>query len=138
MLQLLSSNEVEFLVVGAYAMGVYGLVRATADIDIWIAASTENSEKVYKTLQQFGAPLNEVDRHTFVRKGVVFQIGVAPRRIDIITQIDGVDFKDAYQKRYETIIEGMIIPFIAKQDLIKNKESTGRDKDKLDAQQLRE
>jgi hypothetical protein len=137
MLQLLSANGVEFLVVGAYAMGVYGFVRATGDIDIWIAVSAENSEKVYKTLEQFGAPLNEIRRDTFVKKGIVFQIGVAPRRIDIITQIDGVDFADAYQKRFEVELGDIKIPFISMPDLIKNKETTGRDKDRLDAQQLR-
>ena len=138
MLQLLSDNEVKFLVVGAYAMGAYGFVRATGDIDIWVLASAENSEKIYKTLLQFGAPLNQIDRNTFAEeKEVIFQIGVAPRRIDIITHIDGVDFQSAYRKRRQVTVEDIKMPFISKHDLIKNKESTGRSKDKLDAEQLR-
>lgn len=138
MLQLLKSNEVRFLVVGAYAMGVYGYPRATGDMDIWILASGENSQKVLNALKDFGAPLAEIDETTFTGRNIVFQIGVAPRRIDIITSIDGVEFEQAWQRRVETDIDGLKVPFISKPDLIKNKESTGRDKDILDAKILRE
>ncbi len=138
MLQILSNNKVKFLVVGAYAMGVYGCPRATGDIDLWVMASTENSEKVYNALKDFGAPLHQIDNHTFNKPSVVFQIGVAPRRIDILTKIDGVEFDTAYEKRNEVNIEGMTIPFISLKDLVINKLSTGRQKDKLDTEKLSE
>lgn len=137
MLQGLSDNKVRFLVVGAYAMGAYGYPRATGDFDIWIEVSSENSEKIYRTLSQFGAPISDVTKSTFCEEGIIFQIGVAPRRIDIITKIDGVDFKKAYSNKQEIEIEEIKIPFISKEDLIRNKESTGREKDKLDAKYLR-
>ena len=123
MLQILLKNRVDFLVVGAYAMGVHGYPRATGDLDLWIAASSENSAHVYESLKEFGAPLAELDKDTFCEEGIVFQIGVAPRRIDIITKIDGVDFENAYQSKINVEIEGISIPFISKDDLIKNKGS---------------
>jgi len=138
MLQILLNNEVKFLVVGAYAMGAHGYPRATGDIDIWVEASLQNSKKIYKSLSEFGSPLSEVTQETFTEKGIIFQIGVAPRRIDIITYIDGVDFPSAYQEKEEIDIEKLKIPFISKENLIKNKEATGREKDKLDANSLRE
>ena len=138
MLQILLNNKVRFLVVGAYAMGAYGYPRATGDIDIWVEASSENSEKIHQSLSEFGAPLSEVTKTTFCEEGIVFQIGVAPRRIDIITKIDGVDFNKAYSDKQKMEIEGIKIPFLSKEDLIKNKESTGREKDQLDVKYLRE
>ncbi len=138
MLLILLNNKVKFLVVGAYAMGAYGYPRATGDIDIWVEVSLENSEKIYQSLLEFGAPLSEITEMTFCEEGIVFQIGVAPRRIDIITKIEGVDFKKAYSDKQEIEIEGIKIPFLSKENLIKNKESTGREKDKLDAKYLRQ
>ncbi|MGZ3558870.1 MAG: hypothetical protein ACXWMJ_09655 [Syntrophales bacterium] len=136
MLQILLGNDVHFLVVGAYAMGAYGYPRATGDFDIWVDTSPENSKKVYSSLATFGAPLTDISDQTFKEEGIVFQIGIAPRRIDIITHIDGVRFKDAYGSKKVIEVEGLHIPFISKSDLIKNKRSTGRDKDKLDADYL--
>ena len=138
MLQSLSGNKVKFLVVGAYAMGVYGYPRATGDFDIWVESSPENSKKILAALKKFGAPLSEINEKTFARKGIVYQIGVAPCRIDLITQIDGVAFKDAYRSKNVIKIDGLRVPFISKEDLIKNKKSTGRKKDKLDIDYLRE
>ena len=137
MLQILLDNKVRFLVVGAYAMGVYGYPRATGDFDIWVEASSENSEKIYRSLSQFGAPLSDITKTTFCEEGIIFQIGVAPRRIDIITKIDGVDFKKAYPDKQEIEIEDIKIPFLSKEDLIRNKESTSHEKDKLDVKYLR-
>ncbi|MFH1957757.1 MAG: hypothetical protein ABIJ15_04705 [bacterium] len=137
MLQILLNNEVKFLTVGAYAMGAYGYPRATGDFDIWVEASANNSQKIYLSLSEFGAPLSEITKDTFTKKGIIFQIGVAPRRIDIITHIDGVNFQDAYKSRENIEIENLSIPFISKENLIKNKQSTGRKKDKLDADYLK-
>jgi len=132
MLQILLNNKVKFLIVGAYAMGAYGYPRATGDFDIWIEASADNSKKVYKSLSEFGALLSDIAIDTFVKEGIIFQIGVAPRRIDFITYIDGVNFQEAYKLRNNIEIESLPIPFISKEDLIKNKKSTGREKDKID------
>ena len=136
MLQALLDNGTKFLLVGAYAMGAHGYPRATGDIDIWVEPSEENSRRVYSSLAAFGAPLHEIDETTFVRHGCVFQIGVAPRRIDIITSISGVEFDEAYQKRQCVDIEGLAIPILSLGDLIRNKRATGRDKDRLDADHL--
>jgi len=137
MLQILLKNEAKFLVVGAYAMGACGYPRATGDIDIWVESSPDNSGRVYKSLSEFGAPLAELNKGSFCEKGIIFQIGIAPRRIDVITQIDGVEFSRAYENRQEVEIEGLKIPFLSKADIITNKEATGRDKDKADVKYLR-
>jgi hypothetical protein len=136
MLQVLLDNGVKFLLVGAYAMGAHGYPRATGDIDIWVEPSPDNSKRVYHALAQFGAPLHEVDEATFVKPGVVFQIGIAPRRIDIMSAISGVEFDEAYQHRQTVEIEGMAIPLLSYDDLVRNKRATGRDRDGLDADRL--
>ena len=136
-LQILLSNKVKFLVIGAYAMGAYGYPRATGDFDIWVEASPENSKKVFRSLAEFGAPLLDVTEKTFSPEGIVFQIGVAPRRIDITTYIDGVTFKESYKTKEIIKIENLSVPFISKSDLIKNKKSTGREKDQLDVKYLK-
>ena len=100
-LQILLKNNVRFLVVGAYAMAVHGYPRATGDFDIWVEPSEKNSENIYKSLLEFGAPLKDITESTFSEEGIVFQIGVAPRRVDIITGIDGVDFADAHNDKEE-------------------------------------
>ena len=136
MLHVLLDHEVRFLVVGAYAMGAYGYPRATGDFDLWVDTSAENAKRIYASLAEFGAALDEISEETFTEEGIVFQIGVAPRRIDIITHIDGVCFNDAYETREDIEVDGLIIPFISKQNLIKNKRATGRPKDRLDADYL--
>lgn len=138
MLQSLLNNEVRFLIVGAYALAVYGYPRATGDFDIWVEASSENSKKILSALTSFGSSTSGLTETTFMQKGIVFQIGVAPRRIDLITHIDGVDFKNAYPSRTTIVMEGLNLPFISKENLILNKKSTGRDKDLIDAKHLEE
>ena len=138
MLQSLLDNEVKFLIVGAYALAAYGYPRATGDFDIWVEASPENSPKILSALTSFGSPTSGLTEKTFIQKEIVFQIGVAPRRIDLITHINGVDFNNAYPSRTTIVMEGLDIPFISKENLIKNKKSTGRDKDLVDAKHLEE
>ncbi|MBU0694699.1 MAG: hypothetical protein KKC11_08565 [Candidatus Omnitrophica bacterium] len=136
-LQILLNNKVKFLIVGAYAMGAQGYPRATGDFDIWVEPSPENSKKVYDSLSEFGAPLEQINTETFIKKGIIFQIGVVPRRIDILTFIDGVKFDKAYKDKENIKIEGLTIPFLSKENIIKNKKATGREKDKLDVKYLR-
>lgn len=137
MLQLLSGEGVRFLLVGAYALGAHGYPRATGDIDIWIDANSKNATCLIRALKKFGAPLEDISEKDFQKKGIVFQIGVAPRRIDIITSIDGVSFEEAYRDRDSLKIDGLTVPVLSLKSLIKNKESTGREKDLLDAKELR-
>jgi hypothetical protein len=136
MLQILLNNEVKFLIVGAYALAAYGYPRATGDFDIWVEASAKNSKKILSSLASFGASTSGLTEKTFMEKGIIFQIGVAPRRIDFITHIDGVDFSDAYPSRKTIVMEELNLPFISKENLIKNKKSTGRDKDLVDVKYL--
>jgi len=138
MLQILLDNKAKFLIVGAYSMGAYGYPRATGDIGIWVESSPENSKKIYQSLATFGAPLAQMSEETFSEKGIIFQIGVAPRRIDIITHIDGVNFQEAFASKEIVEIDGLKIPFISRKDLIKNKRATGREKDRIDANLLEE
>jgi len=135
-LRILSETGARYLVVGAYAMSVHGYPRATGDIDIWVECSAVNSRLVYKAVAAFGAPLSGITPETFAEEGIVFQIGVAPRRVDILTRVDGLSFQEAFQNRQELELEGLIIPVTSKADLIQNKRATGRAKDRLDAQVL--
>jgi hypothetical protein len=137
LLQILLDNEIKFLIVGAYAMAAYGYPRATGDFDIWVEKTQENSTRLYRSLSQFGAPVTRITKNTFTEPDVVFQIGIAPRRIDIFTSIDGVDFREAWKSKIDIEVEDLPLPFISKKDLIKNKESTGREKDRLDAALLK-
>lgn len=127
------AEKVEFLVVGGYAMAFHGYVRATGDIDLWIRASDDNAEKVWRALKTFGAPLFDLNIEDLKTPGMVFQIGLVPSRIDVITQINGVEFDEAWNEHETVEIEGLTIPVIGKTQLLKNKKSTGRVKDRNDA-----
>ena len=136
MLQLLLEEQVDFILVGAYALSAHGYPRATGDIDIWVKADEANSKKIYQALSRFGAPLDQINENGFAGEGIIFQIGVAPRRIDIITQIDGVTYDEADEDKIVVEVEELKLPIISLSKLIKNKMSTGREKDKLDAKFL--
>ena len=135
-LHALSDEKVKFILVGAYALAAHGYPRATMDIDIWVMPSPDNAEAVLRALRSFGAPLQNLSQKDLEEDGTVFQIGVAPRRIDIITAATGLNFENTYQNAVLVNIEGidMHIPSIA--DLIINKRATGRTKDLADAEAL--
>src|SRR4030042_4452228 len=99
MLSMFIERRVEFLIVGAYAMAVHGYPRATGDINIFVKPSLENSGRVLRAIEDFGVPVEQVSRTDFETPGTVFQIGVAPRRIDILTEIDGITFEEAAEDR---------------------------------------
>jgi len=136
MLQFLLEEKVEFILVGAYALGAHGYPRATGDIDIWVKADENNSKRTYNALARFGAPLDQLQVNDFAVEGVIFQIGVAPRRIDIITRIDGVTYNEANDDKIIVEVEGLLLPVLSLDNLIKNKLATGREKDELDAKYL--
>jgi hypothetical protein len=132
MLSALSEEGAEFLVVGAYALAVHGLPRATGDLDIWIGLSTANRERVWQALATFGAPLYSLSPEDLSRPDLVFQIGVAPQRIDLLTTVDGVEFETAWRDRLETEVSGVNVPVISREHLAQNKRATGRPQDLAD------
>jgi len=127
-LSAFSEERVEFLVVGAYALAVHGLPRATGDIDLWVRPTRDNARRVRAALARFGAPIGNLSEQDLVTRGTVFQIGVAPRRIDVLTSIDGVEFDEAWAARTMTRVGGVDIPVIGRAELIRNKKATGRAK----------
>jgi hypothetical protein len=135
-LSIFNEEKVEYLVVGAYAVAAYGLPRATGDIDLWINRERLNAQKVWLALGKFGAPLLDLTEDDLGSSGVVFQIGVAPNRIDILTSIDGVEFHDAWRQRVEVNIEGLLVPVISRAHLIANKKTVGRPQDLADIDRL--
>lgn len=119
-------------------MAAHGRVRATGDIDLWVESGRQNAAKVMEALENFGAPLHEIQQEDFQEPDLVFQIGVAPRRIDILTSIDAVEFSEAWNGRKEVRVSGLTVPVIGRAELIKNKLSTGRLKDQADAASLQD
>ena len=133
MLSALFAENAEFLVVGAYALATHGYPRATGDIDIWIRRSPENADRVWRALRRYRAPMRNLTIDDLHAPDIVFQIGVAPFRIDILTSISGVEFDDAWPHRVETEVAGRRYPVIGRQHLLQNKKATGRPKDVADA-----
>ncbi len=133
-LQLLNQFEVECLIVGGFAVMKYGEPRYTKDLDVWVHNSAENSTRVVAALKQFGAPLEHdgINAETFTGKQVVYQIGVAPVRVDILTEITAVEFSDAWQKKVASSFFGVPVYFISLDDLLTNKRALGRDSDLTD------
>jgi hypothetical protein len=132
MLSALSARRADYMVVGAYALAYHGLPRATGDIDIWVRCSAENAELVLGALMDFGAPVSVLSAEDFQTPDMVIQIGVAPRRIDILTSIDGVRWEEAAPEVEAVEIDGLTIPIIGKRHLIENKRASGRPKDLVD------
>lgn len=136
MLSALSETGAEFLVVGAYAMAAHGSPRATGDLDIWVRPTVENARRVWAALESFGAPLSQLTQIDLQQAGNVFQIGVAPYRIDVLTRITGVEFDDAWRSHIQIELDGHLIPVIGKAELIRNKRMLGRLKDLGDVETL--
>jgi len=127
---------VRFLVVGAYAVGAHSRPRATGDIEIWVERSEENARRIYRALAQFGAPMEQIDERTFIEADVIFQIGVPPVRIDILTGIDGVTFEEAWPNHIDAKIGNVATRMIGRAELIRNKRASGRPKDLADLERL--
>ena len=136
MLLALSDEKVSFLLVGAYALAAHGYPRATIDIDIWIMPSPQNADAVLRALRRFGAPLHNLTKEDLQKDGTVFQIGLAPRRIDIITAASGLQFEETYGRSLLVKIEGIDVHIPSIDDLIINKRASGRTKDLADAEAL--
>lgn len=123
---------VRFLVVGAHALAAHGIPRATGDIDLWVEPTQQNARRVLQALTAFGAPVSDISQDDFTREGTVFQMGVPPFRIDILTEIDGTKFEPAWQAKAEITLEGLTFPVLGRESLIKNKRASGRPKDLAD------
>jgi hypothetical protein len=140
LLKALLEAGVRFLVVGAHAMAVHGVPRATGDLDVWIAVDADNADRVAGALARFGAPLAAmgVSRADFLREDQVVQIGLPPRRIDVLTSISGVRFAEAWTGRVTHEVAGMAVPFLGRASLVANKRASGRAKDLADLEALGE
>jgi len=138
MLHALVGADVEFMIVGAHALAVHGIPRSTQDLDIWINASKENAPRVLSALRAFGAPVGAhgIAVVDFETPGTVYQLGLPPSRIDLLTSISGVDFVDAQQGCVVVEVDGMKVSFIGAREQLANKRASARDKDLVDARLL--
>ena len=131
-----NAHNVEYLIVGAHALAAHGHVRATKDLDLWVRPEQANAQKVLQALSEFGAPLTDLTAEDLSRKDTIFQIGLPPLRIDIITNVDGVEFAEAWPDRLQTSFGGVLAFVISRHHLITNKKATARLQDLADVQQL--
>ena len=138
MLDALSAAGADFLIVGAHALAAHGRPRATGDLDLWVRPTRENAPRVWRALETFGAPLTDLTQDDLATPGVVFQIGLAPARIDILTALTGLEFDDAWAHRVMFDVEGSTLPFLSREDLIRNKAALGRPRDLADIDDLRQ
>jgi hypothetical protein len=137
LLRLFENSEVRYLVVGGYAVMAYTEPRFTKDLDVWVDPTAGNAIKVFAALAQFGAPMAGFTAADFVTPDMVFQIGVAPVRIDILTGVTGVEFTDAWTGRERRPFLGDSVWFIGRDHLVRNKEASGRPRDLIDLEELR-
>ena len=131
-----NAQGVEYLVVGAYALAAHGHVRATKDLDVWVRPEAENARRVLKALRAFGAPLHDLTEEDLTTPGLIFQIGVPPVGIDVLTAIDGVEFAEAWPARMLTKFMDQPVAVLSKKHMIKNKRATGRTQDLADVERL--
>lgn len=138
LLRLFNDFQVKYLIVGGYAVMKYTEPRYTKDLDLWIKADAGNALAVFQALQAFGAPLEELTAADFAQEGYVYQMGVAPVRVDILMSITGVGFEEAWQRRIEVDFDGVPTLFISREDLITTKQAVGRPQDLIDIELLRQ
>lgn len=138
LLQALSEEGVEFLVVGAHALAAHGVVRASGDLDVLVRPTRDNARLVVRALHRFGAPLEQhgVGAEDFEREGTVYQLGLPPRRIDLLTQVSGLTFDEAASDGQEVGIAGVTFRVPSAEALLVNKRASGRDKDLEDVRRL--
>ena len=137
LLRKFNEHQVRYLIVGAYAVMKYTEPRYTKDLDVWVEPTPENSHRVFRALAEFGAPMNGVNVEDFTNPEVVFQIGIAPHRIDVLMDVKGLAFPDSWERRHATEFEGEAIDLVCKPDLIVAKEAAGRPQDMIDLTNLR-
>ena len=131
-----NARQVEYLIVGAHALAAHGHVRATQDLDVWVRPDPENANRVIAALRAFGAPLHDLTVQDLSRPGLIFQIGVEPIRIDVLTVIDGVQFDEAWSERVHSTFAGEPVAVLSREHLIKNKLAAARTQDLADVERL--
>jgi hypothetical protein len=136
LLRAFIAADVRFLIVGAYALALHGRPRATGDLDVWVEPTMENAERVMRALTEFGAPMTAIDRDDFTRPGVVYQIGVVPGRIDILTELTGLTFAEAWPGRMRRPFGEVEVDFIGREAFVRNKRAIGRPRDLGDIEGL--
>jgi hypothetical protein len=136
LLRAFVAADVRFLIVGAYALALHGRPRATGDLDVWVAADPANAARVMTALRAFGAPMSEITEADFARPGVVYQIGIPPGRIDILTELTGLTFGDAWRDRLRGRFGDIEVDFIGREAFVRNKRAIGRPKDLGDIEGL--
>jgi hypothetical protein len=138
LLRELCVADARFLVVGGYAVSLHARPRATGDLDLWVEPSAANAARVLRALRAFGAPLEDLSETDLTAADTVYQMGLPPRRIDLLTSLTGVAFGEAWEGRALLDLEGVRIPFIGKDALIKNKRALGRPRDLADLEALQD
>jgi hypothetical protein len=136
LLRAFAAADVRFMIVGAYALAIHGRPRATGDLDVWIDPTPQNAARVMTALAHFGAPMTQISASDFAQPGVVYQIGVPPGRIDILTELTGLTFADAWPDRIRRPFGGVDVDIIGREAFIRNKRATGRAKDLGDIEGL--
>jgi hypothetical protein len=136
MLRALAVAQVEYLVVGAYAVAGHGVPRATGDIDLWVRPTADNAARLWRALDVFGAPRSRLSPDSFTQPNVVYQIGLPPNRIDFLTTIDGVEFEEAWQEKVPCVVDGIEFSMLSLRHLLENKRATGRPQDLADIARL--
>ncbi|MFF0490845.1 hypothetical protein ACFYTQ_17635 [Nocardia sp. NPDC004068] len=129
-------NDVRFLVVGGYAVAAHGHPRFTKDLDIWVWLDPGNADHLVAALRAFGFGSLGLRADDFLEEGVVVQLGHPPKRIDILTSVDGVEFDPCWDRREQVTIGDQVVPFLSMADLIANKRASGRPQDVADAAAL--
>lgn len=136
LLRLLEEHEVDYMVVGGYAVAYHGCPRFTKDLDLFFDASDANVARLRKALVAFGFLEEDLPHEAFVAKGNILTFGVTPARVDLLNEIDGVSFEEARPSAVMGTYGGARARFIGLADLVKNKRATSRTKDKADAEEL--
>ena len=136
MLSALSAAGADYIVVGAHALAAHGVPRATGDLDLWVRPTPENAARVLTALRAFGAPLQDLSAADLTSSETVFQIGVPPNRIDLLTSITGVSFDEAWPHRQGVPIGALTVPVLGREDLVRNKRALGRPRDLVDLASL--
>lgn len=132
----LNAAGARYLLVGGYAVAFHAQPRFTKDLDVWTDPDAANAARAFAALRSFGAPLHELTAADLGRLGTIFQIGVPPNRIDVVTAIDGVTFPEAWQDHVETTYGDQAVPVISRRHLVQNKRASGRPQDLLDLELL--
>ncbi len=135
---LLKDHDVEYMIVGGYAVGVHGYPRFTGDLDIWLNPVAANAELVLRALRDFGFGGLNITLQDLMKENNVIQLGQPPLRIDLLTTIDGVHFAECFANRKEVTFDGLHMNFIGYHDLVKNKKASGRHRDLDDVENMPE